>query len=64
MYDAANQMFTLLGDASMVSLPDLTKEGVYALAIVNLYCDHRLEQKGKAIPNHKKLGLCLSLIHI
>ena len=58
VYDAVNCVFTLLGDASMVSLLDLTHDEAYALAIVKLYCDHRKEQKGKAIPNHKKTSLC------
>ena len=42
----------------MVSLLNLTHDEAYALAIVKLYCDHRKEQKGKAIPNHKKTSLC------
>jgi len=58
VFDAVNCVFTLLGDATMVSLLNLTHDEAYALAIVNLYCDHRKEQKGKAIPNHKKTSLC------
>ena len=54
VYDTVNCVFTLLGDASMVSLLNLTHDEAYALAIVKLYCDHRKEQKGKAIPNHKE----------
>ena len=58
VYDTVNLVFTLLGDASMVSLLDLTRDEAYALAIVNLYCDSRGEKKGKDIPNKKKTSLC------
>ena len=58
VYDTVNHVFTLLGDASMVSLLDLTHDEAFALAIVNLYCDNREEKKGKAIPNKKKMSLC------
>ena len=58
VYDAVNRVLTLLGVASMVSLINLTHDEAYALAIVNLYCDHKKEQKGKAIPNYKKTSLC------
>ena len=58
LYDTINLFFTLLGDASMVSLSDLTHDEAYALAIVNLYCDSTEERKGKAIPNKKKTSLC------
>ena len=64
VYDTINLLFTLLGDASMVSLLDLTHDEAFALAIVNLYCDSReINSKdgkdvGNAIPNKKKLSLC------
>ena len=57
-YDEANDVFTLFGVLSGVSLLDLTKEEARALAIVNLYCDVKKEKRGKAIPNHKKMSLC------
>ena len=52
-----NHVFTVFGDASMVSLVDLPRDEAYVLAIVNLQCDHREEKKGKAIPKHKKTSL-------
>ena len=48
----------------MVSLLDLTHDKAFALAIVNLYCDHKeISSKdgknvGNVIPNKKKLSLC------
>ena len=63
IYDTVNNVFTLLGDASMVSLLELTHEEAYALAIVNLYCDSQEvnskdgKKAGNAIPNKKKLSL-------
>ena len=36
----------------------LTEAEARALAIVNLYCDVKKEERDKAIPNHKKMSLC------
>ena len=54
VYDTVNLVFTLLGDASLVSLLDLTHDEAYALAIVNLYCGTKEEKRGSAIPSKKR----------
>ena len=57
VYDTVRHVFRLLGDASMVSLLDLTHGATYALAIVNLYCGSKEinsrddNKKRNAIPN-------------
>ena len=56
VYDTVNRVFTLLGDASMVSLINLTHDEAYALAIVKLYCDHKKEQKAKLFQIIKRLA--------
>ena len=50
--------FTLLGDASMLSMLDLPKEEAYALSMVNPYCTSKEDKRGNAISNMKKMSLC------
>ena len=58
VYDTVSGLFTLFGDASMLSMLDLPKVGAYALAIVNLYCTSKEDKRGNAISNMKKMSLC------
>ena len=58
VYDTVNLVFTLLGDASMVYLLDLTHEEAFPLAIVCPYFDTREEIAGKVIPNKKNMSFC------
>ena len=57
-YDTATGVFTLLGDASMVSLLDCSKDEPHALSIVNLYCTTKREEHSNAIPNMQNMSSC------
>ena len=56
-YDMVKGFSLLLGDACMFSMLDLLEEEAYALAIINLYCDTKNDQRGQAIANMNKMNL-------